>query len=285
MGVKTESLGKTTDSGRIELTWVSTIGRTVKRIGLPGFDPKPDYAKLKAAMDKAKKPLEWEFTFDGAKSVFTVQADFGGTTVEIGKFDVLADKDRQKRRDALQKLHDNTDVVTGKDLEDFDKKFPPPPDPVKLKALKDEIERLKFEIERDKGFLKNWPKNFKSMDPGLAEIGFTNWAKGHRYDRYVTFLLWNDWGRDGQTIYDEFVKAGAPEALKLTDAAKKEAEDSVKAKKPKFDRAIKEVTTVVDTILIPLYRKEDGKAVENRIVENQKLLLKKANELKALLGR
>ena len=36
---------------------------------------------------------------------------------------------------------------------------------------------------------------------------------------------------------------------------------------------------------VVLYRKEDGKAVEKRITDNQKELGKKAAELKALLGR
>jgi len=148
-----------------------------------------------------------------------------------------------------------------------------------------ELSTLRIEIDRDKGFIKNWPTKFATMNPGLAEIGFTNWAKGHRYDRYVTFLLWNDWGRDAKSIYEEFIKTGAASIVKITPAAKKEADDSVAAQKPKFDLAVKEVTKVVDTILIPLYRKEDGKAVENRITENQKALVKKIAELKALVGR
>ena len=283
--VKKVSLGKTSTSDRVEFTWTQTMSRNVAQLGLPGFKPKaPDMAKIKPLMDKGKTPLEWFYSYDASKSVFSMSVSVGSSSFQLGSFDLSSEKDLVKRRKMLDDLR-KTDTVTSADLADFDKKHPPPPDPAKLKALKDEIERLKSEIDRDKGFIKNWPTKFATMDPGLAEIGFTNWAKGHRYDRYVTFLLWNDWGRDAKSIYDEFIKTGAPSLVKITPAAKKQADDSVAANKPKFDLAVKEVTKVVDTILIPLYRKEDGKVVENRIAENQKALAKKVAELKALIGR
>jgi hypothetical protein len=284
MGKKV-SLGKTSTSDRVEFTWTQTMSRNVAQLGLSGFKPKaPDMSKIKPLMDKGKTPLEWFYSYDASKGVFSMSVSVGSSSFELGSFDLSSEKDLVKRRKLLEDLR-KTDAVTSGDLAEFDKKHPPPPDPAKLKALKDEIERLKSEIDRDKGFIKNWPTKFATMDPGLAEIGFTNWAKGHRYDRYVTFLLWTDWGRDKKSIYEEFIKTGAPQIVKLTPAAKKQADDSMAAKAPKFDLAVKEVGKVVDTILIPLYRKEDGKAVENRMAENQKTLAKKAAELKALVGR
>ena len=283
---KKVSLGKTSSSDRVEFTWTQTMSRNIAQLGLPAaFKPKaPDMAKIKPLMDKGKTPLEWFYSYDAAKSEFSMYVAVGSAKFELGSYDLSTEKDLAKRRRMLDDLR-KTDTVTSADLAEFDKKNPPPPDPAKLKALKEEIERLKFEIERDKGFIKNWPTKFATMNPGLAEVGFTNWAKGHRYDRYVTFLLWNDWGRDGKSIHDEFVKTGAPSLLKITPAAKKEADDSIAAGKPKFTRAVKEVTKVVDTILIPLYRKEDGKAVEKRITENKAALARKVAELKKLVGR
>ena len=133
------------------------------------------------------------------------------------------------------------------------------------------------------GFLKTWPKNFASMDRGLAEVGFTHWAEGHRYDAYVTFLLWQEWGRSPASLAEQFFKPDAKQPVKVTDAARKAILDPLaQGEKPKFEQAVKEVTKIVDTILIPMYRKEDGKAVEKRIAEEQAELAKKVGELKKL---
>lgn len=275
----TEKIATTDQPDRLKI-YVQIATKRIKDFGLPGLAVREP--ELEKAM-KGGKPVVFGIRFENDK--FIAEASCAGTVLTMAALDLAKQADRVKRRSLLKAIVDHSNLATQADLDAFDKKFPPPPDPVKLKALKEEIERLKFEIERDKGFIKNWPKSFKTMNPGLAEIGFTNWAKGHRYDRYVTFLLWTDWGRDGQSIYDEFLKPGAARLVKITDAASKQAQTSIQAKTPKFDLAVKEVTKVVDTILIPLFRKEDGGAVEKRITEAQKELARKAGELKALLGR
>jgi hypothetical protein len=285
MSVKTASLGKTSDSGRIEFTWVSTIGRTVKRIGLPGFDPKPDYDKLKAAMDKARKPLEWEFTFDTAKLVFTVQADIGGTAVVLGKADLMAEKDLKKRRDMLQKLHDNTEVVVGKDLEDYDKRFPPPPDPKKLEALKKELERLLFEIKRDEQLKSSLPSHWKSMNDGLREIGFTHWAEPLRLDRFIEFANAVENGQDAKQLATEFIVTKAPRILQVKDEIRTAVDKAMAAgHAPDLKAAHDDVVRIIDATMLPRFRKDTIAAIDKRLTEDRKALAQKQAELKALLG-
>jgi hypothetical protein len=286
MGVKTASLGKTTDSGRIEFTWVSTIGRLVKQIGLPGFAPKPDLDKLKAAMDKAKKPLDWQFSFDNVKCVFTVQADIGGAVVVIGRFDVLAEKDAAKRRDAMQKLRDATEVVTSKDLADFDRKFPPPPDPKKLDALKKELERLLLEIKRDEGFKKTLPTTFKSMESGLREVGFTHWAEPLRLDRFIEFADGVENGVDPKKLAAEFIVTKAPRLLQVSPATRAAVDAAMAAAKvPDLKAAHDEVVRIIDTTILPRFRKDTIAGIDKRLVDAKKQLALKQAELKTLLGR
>ena len=285
MSVKTASLGKTSDSGRIEFTWVSTIGRTVKRIGLPGFEPKPDYDKLKAAMDKAHKPLEWEFTFDTAKLVFTVQADIGGTAVVLGKAELMAEKDLKKRRDMLQKLHDTTEVVVGKDLEDYDKRFPPPPDPKKVQALKKELEQLVFEIKREEHLKSSLPANWKSMNDGLREIGFTHWAEPLRLDRFIEFASAVENGQDAKKLATEFIVTKAPRILQVKDEIRAAVDKAMAAgHAPDLKAAHDDVVRIIDATMLPRFRKDTIAAIDKRLVEERKALAQKQAELKALLG-
>ena len=285
MGIKKQSLGKTSASDRIEFTWTNTISRQVKQLGLPGFAPKPDLAKMKATMDKGKPPLEWFFAYDNAKYVFTVEAVVSGTTFTIGTFEVLKEAG-QKRHDAVQAMRDHSDAVTTKDVTDFDAKYPPPPDPAKLAALKAEVERLKFEINRDEGWLKTRPGTFAKMDGGEQEVGFTNWAKTKRYDRYITFLLWVECGRDAKSIVDTFVKDKAESPVKLTDAARGAIQGPMSnGRPPNYALAVKETTKVVDTILLPIYNKELKAGISKRIVDNKKLLVTAATDLKKMMGK
>jgi hypothetical protein len=287
MGVKTQSLGKTTDPGRIEFTWTSTIGRLVRQIGLPGFSPKPDLPKLTTAMNNAKgKPLEWELAFDTAKLLFKVQADVGGTVSVIGSFDLMAEKDTVKRRELLQKLHDATEVVTGKDLEDFDKKFPPPPDPKKLDALKKEIEQIAFEIKRDEGLKKTLPGSFKAMNGGLREVGFTHWAEPLRLDRFIEFADAVENGQDAKQLAAEFIVTGAPRMLQVKPDIRAAVDAAVKAgKAPDLKAAHDDVVRIIDATILPRFRKDTLAAIDKRLVDEKKRLAQKQAELKALLGR
>ncbi|MEP6739763.1 MAG: hypothetical protein ABJA61_05260 [Caldimonas sp.] len=286
MGVKKESQGKTTTADRVEFTWTTTISRTIKQIGLAGFAPKPDYAKIKAVMDKEKKPLEWFQTFDNGKCVFTIEATIGGTTIVIGKFDVLAEKDSQKRHDAMQALRDHTSVVTSADLQAFDKKFPPPPDPVKVKKLSDEIKQLLFEIKRDEGFKKTMPTKFKDVDDGLVEIGFKNWAEPLRLYRFADFARGVENGRDAKKLAQEFIVNGSPSFLQIKPATRDAVEASLAAGKvPELKKAAEEVVAIIDATILPRFRKVTIDGIDKRITQERKDLADKQKELKALLGK
>jgi len=286
MGVKIASLGKTTDPTRVEFAWNTAISRAVKNIGLPGFTPKPDIAKLGAAMTKSKKPLEWRLSFDNVKCIFAVEADIGGTVTTIGRVDVLAEKDPVKRRETMQKLRDSTEVVTTKDLAEFDAKYPPPPDPKKLDALKKDVERLKFEIERDEGFKKTLPTNFKSMDNGLREVGFTHWAEPLRLDRFIEFADGVENGMDAKKLAAEFIVNKAPRFLQVAPAIRDAVDAAMVAGKvPDLKAAHDDVVRIIDATILPRFRKDTLAGIDKRLVESRKDLAQKQAELKAKAGR
>ena len=254
---------------RLKVMWL-TMHKRLKDFGLPLSIKEPDFAKLEAEMKKGKPA---EFTIAFTKGKFTAQVAAGSLTLPITSLDVFGAKNA---RELVLKVNAISDFVSKEELARF-------PDPAVVEALKADIERLKFSVQRDLGFLKTWPKNFASMDRGLAEVGFTHWAEGHRYDAYVTFLLWQEWGRSPASLAEQFFKPNAKQPVKVTDAARKAILDPLaQGEKPKFEQAVKEVTKIVDTILIPMYRKEDGKAIEKRIAEEQAELAKKVGELKKL---
>ena len=249
---------------RLKVMWL-TVQKRIKDFALPLSIKEPDFAKLEAEMKKGK-PAEFSIAF--VKGKFMAQVTAGSVTLPITTLEVFG---ASNARELVLKVNAISDFISKDELARF-------PDPQAVEALEAEVKRLKVAVGTDVEILKRWPKNFASMDPGLAEVGFMHWAEGHRYDGYVTFLLWQSWGRSAADLTAQFFKPGAKQPIKVTDAARK----AIEGDKPKFDQAVKEVTKVVDTILIPMYRKEDGKAVEKRLAEQQADLAKKAAELKKL---
>jgi hypothetical protein len=282
MGVKTQSLGKTTDPGRLEFTWAATIGRQVKAIGLPGFAPKPDLAKLKAAMDKAKKPLEWEFSFDTTKLAFKVQADVGGTVIDIDSFDLIGkEKDVGDRRELLEKIRDHTEVATTKDLEDYDKRFG---NPKKAKALQEELKQIAFEIKRDVDLKKTLPTSFEKMNGGLREVGFTHWAEPLKLDRFIEFADAVENGQNALELAREFIVTGAPRFLQVKPETRAAVDAAVKAgKTPDLKAAHDDVVRIIDATILPRFRKDTIAAIDKRLGDEKKRLVAKQAELKAAM--
>ena len=54
---------------------------------------------------------------------------------------------------------------------------------------------------------------------------------------------------------------------------------------PNYALAVKETTKVVDTILLPIYNKELKAGISKRIVDNKKLLVTAATDLKKMMGK
>ena len=244
-----------------------------------GAPKDPDLKKLQAAMNG--KPAVCTIAFD--KNRFSADCTAGAVKEVVVSFDVSTEKDRARRRKLLENISAVSTLVGNADLAAFDKANP---DPAKVAAAKAELDRVKFDIQRDLGFLKTRPKNFRTMNGGEQEVGFTHWCEGKNYDRYPTFALWVEWGRDPAAINDEFVKADAKRPIKLSDAARKEVADALAAgRKPTFAKSKAEVLKVLDTILVPLYNKDVSAGLKKNIEDNKKLLAKKLKAWKDAGGK
>jgi len=259
-----------------------TFAKRLRDFGLAGLKiTEPDLGKLEASMKKTGKPVVYTIRFENDK--FIAEVSNAGTVLTVAALDLAKQGDRTKRRALLQAINDHSQLASKSDLEAFDKKFP---DPEKIKEAKDEVDRLKFEIQRDEGLLKDQPKSVRSMESGRREVSFQNWAKGKTYEKFLNFVVRVENGGVAKDIAEEFIKTGAPKIIKLSDATRKEVEDALaKNQQPKLDKALKEAAAVVDARMLPAYNQELAKAINERLGASRKKLVEAQAKFKAVGGK
>jgi len=133
------ALAKVPKESRVDLAW-ELAKKWINRVKL-GSVPNPGIDKILAAMEKAKKPMDFVASFDG--QWITVSARIGSTLDQITAVNYADPGDVDKARAAIQHLKANSSLVSSSDLSAFEKANP---DQTKIKALKDQIEAIGKEI-------------------------------------------------------------------------------------------------------------------------------------------
>ena len=232
-------------------------------------------------MKKTGKPVLFTIRFENDKLI--AEASIAGTVLTVAAVDLAKEADRSKRRAMLQAINDHSTLASKADLEAFDKKFP---DPVKVAAVKAEVDKLKFEITRDNGFLADTPKGVLTMESGRREVSFKRWAQGKTYEKFLLFVIAVDDGGDTKKAAEQFIKTGAPQFIVLPDATRKAVEDALgKGQKPDLKTALKQAAAVVDQRMLPAYNTETNNAIKARIAKSNGDLVNKLKEYKDLGGK
>jgi hypothetical protein len=260
-----------------------TARKRINGFGIAKFKyTEPDFAVLEKAMkSKPGAKTSWTIRFENDKLV--AHAQCVGTSLTIAAVDLAKEGDRTTRRKMLEAIGVHSDLADAKDLAAFDKKFP---DPVRLAALKAEVDRLRFEIKRDEGFLPTFGNDVLKMDSGRREVSFKRWAQNRAYINFLLFVMAVDDGGDATKVAQDFLADAAPTPIKLTDKTLKAARDALKAgAKPDLKAALAEAAAVVNARLLPDYNKENLAAINKRIADNKKALVAPLTEYKAMGGK
>lgn len=274
-----ESMGVVKASDRLEISWLG-MDKRITGFKLP-IKPKPDFAKLKAMMDKSGKTAEFLLTCRGGK--FKVEVHVGSEVVVLATLDLEGESDLVKRREWLQKLRDGTDLVTTADLAAFDKRHPPPPDPVKVKELQDAVKMERGRIKIEQGLISTLPKKFATMNEGLREIGFKNWGKSKGIAPWIDYLNAVDAGRDADALVKEFLGPGVSPPLKMRPETRKAIDAAIAAgKKPDLSHLNTELTQLIDSGFVAKFSAEAKKSLETGIKEREVRAKKAEDALKAM---
>jgi len=256
--------------------------KRLKDFGLAGLKiTEPDFAKLEASMKKTNKPVVFTIRFENDK--FIAETSNAGTVLTVAAIDLAKEGDRTKRRALLQAINDHSSLASSADLAAFDQKFP---DPQKVAEAKAEVARLEQEIKRDEEWKGKRPKSVKTMLDSEREVSFQNWAKGKTYEKFLNFVVRVENGGAPKDIAEEFIKTGAPKAIKLRDATQKAVEDALQKNQAlRLAQALTEAIAVVDARMLPTYNGEILKAITDRLTENKKKLATAKAKYKAVGGK
>ena len=264
---------------------LKTHGQLVKKrisdFGIAKFKyTDPDFAALEKAM-KAGGKTTWSIKFENDKLVATAQC--GGTSLTVAAVDLAKESDRGKRRAMLEAINKVSTLASADDLKAFDKKFP---DPVRLAALKAQIDQLRSEIKRDEGFLTSFTSDVLKMESGRREVSFKRWAQGKTYYNFLLFVIAVDDGGDKKKIAEQYLADGAATPIKLTDRTLKVAHDALKAgRAPDLKVALAEAAAVVNARLLVAYNNETKAAISKRITDAKKALVAPLAEYKDMGGK
>jgi hypothetical protein len=279
MAEKTEKFGSVDKPDRLKVVWQG-FSKRIRDFALPGVAPKePDWRSVEEAMKKGGKPAVFAIRFSNGK--FIAEVSCAGTVLTVAALDTTKEKDREKRRNLLKAISDRSELVSNADLQEFDKKNP---DPVKLQRLKAERDNLKKVVDAMQTGPAR-PLKWDQMKEGEREGSFKSWMKQKNYDRYVDFLVEHSNGRDGKSLFDEYLKDGAPRPIKVDDAVKKEIGDAIaRNQKPNMTKAVAAVKSSVDKI-IPTYNREGDAQAKANLPKLKKALADKEKEYKDAGGR
>ncbi len=279
MAEKIEKVASTDKADRLKAMAQVTMKR-VRDFGLPGFVPRePEYDKLEDALKQNKKPVNFTIRFENEKLV--AAASCVGTVLTMAALDVGKEKDREKHRDMLDKIRGHSDLFSSTELAAWDKKNP---DPIKLASLKGEVANLQKAVENaGKGVGR--VSTFKAMKDNEKDYLFLRWMEKKGYGDYVDFLNQQRYGRDPQSLFEDYLADNAKtKKLLIKDDTRKALADAVaQKKKPVLDKAVKELTSMVDK-LVPGYYDDLEKSIKANLPALKKALADKQAELKAMTG-
>lgn len=275
MAAKDEQLEYFYGVEQMDRAFSDTIGRiAAMRLG---FTPKkPDRAKVKAMLEKAKKPTgpaqaRFFLSLDGLKLSFELR--IGPAKLVLNILDLGNVRDMDKRRHLLWQLSQRTHLVTETDLAEFDKTQADPEDQKEAVELNKQIDDLKNGID-NMCIMRDGP-NYKKKEYSGWDSEFRDWAEAKNFGRFTGFLEDVDAGRTSTNRISALL--ADPKSSGIRPATRAEIDAAItKGEKPDFTKARKEVAQVVNAHMLPRYNKEKLAELDRKIKES----IQKAEELK-----
>lgn len=248
-----------------------------------GFAPKrPDKAKTMALLDKASKPPRraqgwFMLVLTGQKVTFEVWA--GPTKTVLNTMDLAAVKDIAKRRELMRQLSEHSQLITDKDLADFDKANADPEDGDAAIKLNKQVDDAKRAVENYQLMLD--APNYKKKEYSEWDSEFRAWVEAKNFDRFTAFVNDVDNGRGlsdrARAVLENAQTSGIkPATLAAINAAHERNE------KPDYTQARKEVLKVIEQTLLPRYNKEKTGEYQQKIKDAKASIEKLTKQLKAL---
>jgi hypothetical protein len=282
MAAKDEELEYFYDAEKnLDRAFSDTVGR-IAAMKL-GFAPKkPDRAKVKALLEKHKRPTgpakgSFFLSLNGLKLTFEVRV--ASSKIVLNTLDLEAVKDMAKRRNLLWQLSERTHLVTEADLAAFDKENADPEDSGPAVQLNQKIDKLKRANDNMQSMLD--APNYKKKEYSEWDSEFRAWAEAKNYDRFTAFVNDVANGRGlsdkGRALLEHPESSGIkPATLKEIQAARDKGET------PDFTKARKEVVEKINKFMLPTYNQEKIANFKSQIKANNEEIAKLTKQLKTL---
>jgi hypothetical protein len=132
MGTKTQSLAVAKTKDRLASESQSALAQ-FKKLALTAKLSPPDLGQLEKLMASEKAGAEFLLAFDGKTLAFYVEV--GKKKVGLATLALAAAGRPGAQRSLLTRLKSETSVVVQADVDEFNKKFPPPASPADWKRL------------------------------------------------------------------------------------------------------------------------------------------------------
>jgi hypothetical protein len=211
----------------------------------------PDTKKLSQEITKAKKPAEFYILLDGEKFGFEVRV--GTYRQNLGQVNLGAEKDNDVRFEIMRALTNQTTLFTQKELDSFNQKHLTSAQTGYYHGQVAEYERKVEELRKLTQALAH--PTYEHLDP-IISADFHDWARAHSTLHYVTFLEDLDAKGDARTIFDKYIKTGAQYPVNVGEHIGAEIEKALSRNQaPDFNAARTKVVKVVNTALLPTFKK------------------------------
>ena len=240
----------------------------------------PDTKKLGLEMAKAKKPAEFYILLDGEKFSFEVRA--GTYKQSLAQVNLAAEKDNDVRFEIMRALSNQTKLYTEKELEAFNNRHLTR---AQVGFYHDSVAEYQPKVDKLKKITQALANpTYEHLDP-LISPDFHDWAQAHSTLHYVTFLEDLDAKADPKATFEKYIKKGAQYPVNVGDQIGGEIEKALTSNQaPDFTAARSKVLKVVNSALLPTFKKEKLPAYQKELehdsayLESVKKRLKDAGE-------
>ncbi len=268
-GSKSKVLTTTPDPALVVKTYEAARDMIVNKLTIPvGKLDAKDLAEVAAKVTATKKNADFTASFDGQWLRF--EAVIGTQKVFISSVDVSALGDAAKVFEIKKKL-----AAIGLASAPVD----PAARAAKLKSISD-VESV---IQSAEGVKQSYTNYTYASDEPAIYGALEKWAASHSRSPYLDFLGDLNAKTNAKKVFDTYIKKGAASPINLSASVAAAIEKDLKAAKaPNFDAAKKEILGVVNTKIVPVFKKETLANIDKGIAQSKKDLATLKAELKAM---
>ncbi len=269
MTTKTKVLATAPSADDVKTAYTSARDTLINKLGVSvGQLSDTDLKKLGEQVEKTGKNCDFSASFDGDWLTFFAQV--GPTKTTISEVNVKALGDETKVFGILKKL--NAFGLASA-----------PVDPQVTAQKRKTLTDLENNILSSKGVKESYAKYTWETDDPAMYGALENWAEKHSQKHYLDFVGEITAKVKPQTIFDKYVKKGAKYPVNLNATTAAAIDKDLKAGRvPNLEPAKKEVTAVIKNAIVPKFKAEGLKAVDQGIATLKVQVKKLQDELKTV---